>query len=118
MGLLIAVVGLELLYISQCYRDYLTKLGNGFTGPDYGITPFDLDGFKPEWKEPCLHAPEFEDEYARLANEITELYEKDAGDDQEEILYDALYKRFNQDGVLEIGTGGCAGINAIALRCS
>lgn len=53
-----------------------------------------------------------------MANEITELYEKDAGDDQEEILYDALYKRFNQDGVLEIGTSGCAGINAIALNGS
>lgn len=106
------------LVIPQDYRDYLTKVGNGFAGPGYGITPFNLGGFKPEWKEPCLHAPEFEDEYDRLANEITELYEKDAGDDQEEILYDALYKRFNQDGVLEIGTGGCAGINAIALNGS
>lgn len=106
------------LVIPQDYRDYLTKVGNGFAGPGYGITPFDLGRFAPEWKEPCLHAPEFAGEYDRLAGEIAELIEKDTGDDQEEILYDALYKRFNQDGVLEIGTGGCAGINAIALNGS
>lgn len=104
--------------IPQDYRDYLTKIGNGFAGPGYGITPFNLERFEPEWKAPCLHAPEFEDEYNRLANEIAILYEKDEGDNQEEILYDALYKRFNYDGVLKIGTNGCAGINAIALNGS
>lgn len=111
------------LSLPQDYRDYLTKLGNGFAGPGYGIPPFSLELFQPAWKKPCLHAPEHAEEFDHLAHAIAEWYDMEEDedgeeDDQEEALYDAWSERFNCDGVLALGTNGCEGINGLALNGS
>lgn len=103
------------LFLPCDYRNYLTKVGNGFAGPGYGIKAFNLDIFRPEWKAPCLHAPEYEEEYDKLAKEIEAWYDEEDPDDDP---CDGWYKRFNCDGVLNVGTNGCAGLNGIALNGS